>query len=357
MVKEINREQVIQLMRDTLELPPSNNEVIDDTLLASSIRRASSFLCPCSQATIVSHLVQSLRNLVDSSELLESRIEDAINRLIVGGDLLELSDVSTSDVNAKGTWVFPGTPSFILRPNGNVFICGVVGDENLAIPSFSSRIIYRGFKRIVRPESEEKIDEVLKGLGLVSISEKAWLKLPKKVAAEKYLSEMISRFPDDIIEKIEEVDIINYSHPWNYYRKRWSKPKDETGLFVGRRPYLFGAPTWCFVELVCGEVKRLIDVPLSINGIQQRGCDTAWHLLTALDHHNKNHHFYRVRESGEEKILDFFSPIPLWAERRLMAIGDSTTPLNSLFSYIIPKEEFLTEESFLKEYLWMEPHY
>jgi hypothetical protein len=354
-ISELNGEQVIYLMRRTLELPSVDKHVIDDILLAGSIRRAATFLCPCSPNTLINYLALSLRSLVDDEDLLGIRIDEAINRLIVGGDLLELSNVSTNDLNAKGTWIFAAPPSFVVRPNGKIFILGLVNDENSPIPSFSSRIIYRGFKRIIQPNLNEQIEVILRDLGLIPLSEKAWLKLPKKTFPDKYLSDMLNRLPGEFTGSIDDLEILNSDRAWNFYRQRWTKVKNETGFYVAKRAQQYGAPIWCLTELEQGIVKQFIDLPLSINSISQRGCDTGWHLQIAFDLQNKKPHHFRVRDFGDEKILDFFSPIPLWAERRLMALGESVMPFNCLFSYSIPKEEYLAEANFLAEYLWMQP--
>jgi hypothetical protein len=353
-VSEINKEQVIQLMRQTLELPHSNEHVLDEVLLAASIRRAAAFLCPCSETTLLNTLCASLSPILDDELTLLSKLQDAINKLFIGGDLLELSDVSVGDINAKGTWIFAAPPAFITRPNGNIFIFGITPDENSPIPSLSSRIDYEGYKRILRKQENEDLESTLRDLGLVQVSDKAWFKLPKVVAPDKYMSELSRRFSiDKICGSVSEYEIIDHQLPNNFYRKRWVKPKDQTGLFVGRRPQVFGSPIWGLFEISQGNVTNFIDLPLALNGVQQRGCDTAWHCQLAIDHLQGQAQKFRMRDYEQGVIFDFFSPIPLWAERRLNVIGHSTRFSDGLFSYFIPKDEVPAEVKFLTEYLWM----
>src|SRR5687767_1049708 len=138
-ISEIDRAQVIHIMRQTLELPHADDSVLDEILVAASIRRAAAFLCPCSQTTLINTLYASLAPIANDQETLVNILEEGINKLFIGGDLLELSDVSIGDVNAKGTWIFAAPPGFVSRPNGNIFLFGLTGEENSPIPSLSTR--------------------------------------------------------------------------------------------------------------------------------------------------------------------------------------------------------------------------
>jgi hypothetical protein len=85
-----------------------------------------------------------------------------------------------------------------------------------------------------------------------------------------------------------------------------------------------------------------------------RGCDEAWYLQSAIDAELGKRQEYRVRGgSGDLVILDFFSPLPSWARRRLDAIGNPSTAERSLFSYSLHRRELPEESRFLQEWLWM----
>jgi hypothetical protein len=51
--------------------------------------------------------------------------------------------------------------------------------------------------------------------------------------------------------------------------------------------------------------------------------------------------------------LDFFSPIPDWARRRLSTIGEQIEPSASLLSFTVSEKESHTEEKFLHDYLFL----
>jgi hypothetical protein len=62
---------------------------------------------------------------------------------------------------------------------------------------------------------------------------------------------------------------------------------------------------------------------------------------------------YRKRAAANGVYLDFFSPIPLWAQRRLCIVGRLAEPEHCLLSYWVPEREIATEENHLREYLWL----
>ena len=39
---------------------------------------------------------------------------------VIGGDLLELNQVTIDDPDRKGTWLFAAPPGFVVRPDGSV---------------------------------------------------------------------------------------------------------------------------------------------------------------------------------------------------------------------------------------------
>jgi hypothetical protein len=62
---------------------------------------------------------------------------------------------------------------------------------------------------------------------------------------------------------------------------------------------------------------------------------------------------YRRRDTTGGILLDFFSPLPLWATRRLAVLGHPVPPENCLFTYWLPNREVKPEEDFLQERLWL----
>ena len=351
----IEPDVVLARCRRALGLPEAVDVPADDALIAALLRHSAGFLCPCSRATLRSSLLESLQLLDENTDNLPGRIDRVIEGLIVGGDLLELNDVATDDPDAKGTWVFAAPPSYVLRPGGSAFLIGVVPDhDTLLPPTLSSRIVHEGVTRTIAPRPGEDLADELASQGLQELSEEAWLKSPRAEAADDMLAIMERRLESQPPSgAINELKIIDPERAITYYRGRWVEPKRHSGIFVARRPQDYGAPIWCAVLLNEGAPERLVDLPIS--GSRWRGCDVAWHLQMAIDHCRGVPQLYRRHRVEEGVRLDFFSPLPQWAERRLMIFGGPVPREKSLMSYVLPAPEAEAEEDFLKDRLWLAP--
>ena len=278
-------------------------------------------------------------------------INEIIEGLIVGGDLLEINDVATDDPEVKGTWVFAAPPGFVVRASGDIFLLGVVPDQDTFLPqSLASRIRYEGFVRVIEPKSDEDMPNELLEQGLQQRSEEVWLKSPKKELPEdmrnRFQQQLAIQPPSGVVNGLQ---ILDPAQPVTYYRGRWKTPRSQSGNFVARRPQEFGAPIWCFAALEDGMVVRLMDLPDKKK--RWRGCDVAWHLQMAIDHCNHTPQVYRRRHNGDSVCLDFFSPLPEWSRRRLMIIGNQIPPERSLISFSVPVTKVEVEEKFLQERL------
>lgn len=350
----IRREEVLTGCRRTLGLAPQDVNPVDNAFLAALVRHTAGFLCPCSAATLRSAALESLQHLTDDEELV-SKIDGTIEGLIVGGDLLELSQVTTDDPSVKGTWLFAAPPSYVLRPSGSIFLVGIVADRDTYLPqALMARIRYDGHTRAIMPDPNEDLRGELAELGLQQLSQENWLKSPKHQTASKLRESLEIKLRTQLRSgDIPSLQIIDPYQSVTYYRGRWISPKKQTGMFVGRRPQEFGSPIWCFVELESGEPKRFLDFPLPKARV--RGCDAAWHLQMAIDHSNGTPQVYRVRARDGNAYLDFYSPLPLWVERRLMIFGRHAEPNKCLLSYRLPSDELATEEQFLQKHLWLSP--
>lgn len=351
-IEEVSAEQVLAASRALLGLPVSANAA-DDTMLAALARRAAGILCPCSPSTLANAALEALQFLVNDSDQLADRVNDVLEGLVIGGDLLELSNVATEDPDVKGTWVFPAPPAFVARPSGTVFILGIVPDEASPLPaSLHARIVHEGYGRVLIPDSSEDLSSVLRGLGLLQIAEAVWLKAPKQESAAELKEAMVRRLavlpPSGAIP---DIAILDPNSSVTYYRGRWSTPRRETGACVARRPQAYGSDLWGFAQLEDGAVTRFLDFPL--RGTRWRGSDIAWHLQMAIDHVRGTPQLYRRRVMPNGVLLDFFSPLPLWARRRLAIIGRPAAAEKCLLSYLIPEREAADEEAFLQQRLWL----
>ena len=347
-------EEVLALTRRQLGLPLSENmtSMADEACIASLVRHSAGFLCPCSPTTLRSAVRESLRFLIADHEL-DKRIDESIENLTVGGDLLELSHVTTNDEAVKGTWVFAAPPGFVIRPKGSIFLTGIVADQDTYFPrALSERIQYDGCTRMLVPDTDEDLAGELAELGLHHLSQDTWLKCPRAQPPEAFLSDLERRLRSGARSgDIPDLHILDFERPVTYYPSRWVAPKKHSGIFVARRPQQYGAPIWCFVELENGMPKNLLDFPLPKN--RWRGCDTAWYLQAAIDRVRGKPQLYKRREVSQDTYLDFFSPLPLWAQRRLTIIGRKADPEKCLLSFRVPANELEEEERFLREQLWL----
>jgi hypothetical protein len=195
---------------------------------------------------------------------------------------------------------------------------------------------------------------VLRELGLLELPERSWLKLPRLETAIDFRDRMErALYAQGPSGGVADLIVLDSSRDPSFYRGRWISPKRETGCFIARRPQAYGAPLWGFALLAGGNLEKFIDFPPKRDKF--RGCDFAWHLQAAIDSLRGTRQTYRRRSTPSQARLDFFSPLPLWAQRRLAVIGRSVERDRCLFSYEIPARELEAEENFLQTYLWTAP--
>ena len=353
MIARVAATEVLASCRRTLGIPDDQETGLDDVMLAALTRRSAGVHCPCSRATLRASLVECTRGLPANYESIPDAIDDAIEALIVGGDLLELNDVVTEDSDLPQTWVFAAPPGFVIRPSGSAFLFGIVPDQDTFLPStFASRVLQRGFTRLLEPCPGEDLADELKELGLQQLSDRAWLRSPSTEEPAAMINRYERLLADQPpVREIADLQILDSLLPVTYYRGRWADPTDHNGRFVARRPQEFGAPIWCLVELRRGDPVRLLDLPPART--RWRGCDLAWHLQMAIDQDRGAPQFYRRRVDGDTVRFDFFSPLPQWSQRRLMIFGRPVPSDRCLFSYLLPADQADAEEAFLQETLWL----
>ncbi len=353
MIAKIEKQDVLDICRETLGLNGSGCTSVDDDLLIALVRRCAGICCPCSKATLRRSLTEALQYLSDSAELLGERIEVIVEGLVVTGDLLELHDVSTLDPSVRGTWVFAAPPSYVVRPNDEIFLIGIVSDQDVFLPeSLGSRICARGYTRLIKPEPGENLAARIEEQGLQRLSERSWLRSPKPEEAGRVLERYRGRLGEvPPSGEVEDLEVLVPEQPVTYYRGRWKSSEGKTGTFVGRRPQEYGAPIWCFVELAGGTARRFMDMPRKRS--HWRGCDEAWHLQMAIDADRGQPQRYRVHSGDAEWRFEFFSPLPAWAERRLITFGRAVQAGSCLMAYALPCSAAEDEERFLQKTLWL----
>ncbi len=343
---EVSASAVEALRLDGELLDLTTNEAI-----ASALRRAAGLLCPCSGRTLVRAVMEPLRG-VHTEEGLVTVIEDTLEALVAHGDLLELHDVTQDD--ATGGFLYAAPPGFVECDGDWVMLLGVAPDGMpFVTEDIEQAVEHVNHVRIIR-DGDADLRAHLAELGLISISQSAWLKAPQHQRAGDLIESMRARVDGSPrCGEVPGLRLLDPDTPVRYYRRRWTEPSRHTGQFVARRPQAYGADLWCFVEVEDGQAVRLVDLPTRQG--TGRGCDEAWHLQAAIDHERGAPQVYRVRRgpSGNE-LVDFFSPVPMWAQRRWATFGEPVPAQGCLFSFRFAAPDLGKEIAFARDRLWQE---
>jgi len=353
-MRRLNAKEVHAQKIRELGLDPEALDLTTPEGLAGALRRAASYLCPCSAATLVRAVVRPLRGLVPDLDKAKEMVEATLEAMTSHGDMLEQPDVQEGAPSAR-VLLYAAPASFVARQSGLVVLLGVAADQLSPLPSeLERRIQYLGHVRRLSPSSgSEDLRGELRQLGLLELTSDAWLKGPKPRGASQLVT-TTDRFLDGVAPSrdIPGLLLLDPTKPVRYYPGRWTEPKAQTGRFVARRQQAYGADLWCYVQLTNGRPERMMDLPQ--RGSRWRGCDEAWHLQMAIDAQRGSPQHFRVTPSGDAVVLELFSPAPAWARRRWDAIGEPVPSTGSLFAYRIPKMEVDEERQFAREALWLE---
>jgi hypothetical protein len=291
-------------------------------------------------------------------------LDDTLEALIAYGDILEESDIrgeteASAAPGARRTLLYAAPPAFVWRQQaGTALLVGVTPDHVAPFAGdLADRIELRGHARFLRQRLGEDLRGQLEAVGLIPLTEAAWMRLPPTSSPEALVREYRSQLRA-LPGGLTEVTILDPSKSVRYYRGRWVPPAGQSGTFVARWPQAYGSDRWYFVELVQGEAKRWLELPTI--GSRLRGCDEAWHLQAAIDAVRGVPQQYRVRQTQQsDGLIDVFAPLPLWAQRRWDLFGTQLPRgerrNGSLFTYRFSAQDVQVEEQFLLEYLWMRP--
>lgn len=353
-MRVLSAEGVHQASIETLGLDPDALDLDTAEAVACCLRRVAGFLCPCSARTLVHAVIEPLQGLIDDLDAFRRIVEDTLEALVAHGDLLELSNTTHEEHRRHGTLLYRAPPAFVRRRSGAIILLGVLPDNVSLLPDDVEReIVYSNHLRILPPNIVTEFVGQLEDLGYIELSSDVWLKSPKEDTAAQYLENMGRLL--DVAPRAGDVQgllLLDPRRSVRYYRGRWVEPAGYTGRFVGRRPQAYGADLWCYVEVQNGIATKLLDFPKE--GSIWRGCDEAWRLQAAIDHKQGAPQVFRVRSGPHAtKVIDFFSPVPMWVRRRLEVFGEPVVPSGCLFSYRISESEFEEEVLFLKERAWL----
>lgn len=346
-VEQVHSQKVRELGLDSEALDLASTEAI-----AGALRRAATFLCPCAPATLVRGVVRPLRGLVDDLDGTKVLVEEVLEAIVAHGDLGEYRNVGVGSDTA--TLLYTAPPSFVARKSGAIILLGIAPDQLSALPdALEARVEYIGHLRRLSPVPNEDLRRELVDLGLVEVTGTAWLKAPPLESSSMALSRTNNRLvASQPSRDVPGLEILDPARPVRDYPGRWVEPRSQTGCYVGRRDQAYGAKLWCYVELDKGVPHRLVDFPQS--GSRWRGCDEAWHLQMAIDAGRQDPQRFRLREApGDTYVMEFFSPVPMWARRRWDAIGEPVPGTGRLFAYRLAAREVTEEVRFLTEALWL----
>ena len=353
----ISEAAALTRVTEALRLPASDAAGgVSLPLIGQALRRAAHILAPCPRHELERAVRESLKGFAVDPEQLTSRTVDALDALLTYGDILEMQPPADDPWTVSPLIVRPAPPAFVSRKAGSMIILGVAGEEITPLSSeVNRRLAWHGVLRILAPEGPEDLRPFLTELGLLELSEKTWLRLPSIESATRYRAAWAHRVADTVpVAVIEGLQILDTRRPPTFYSGRWVEPHGTiNGMHIGRRAQRYGAPLWCLVDLAAGVPRRFLD--LAIRRERERPCDLAWRIQMAIDADAGTPQRVRLRQVDHQAVLDFFSPLPSWAERKLAVVGERTPPHRSLLSYLIPRPEVDETIKFMNDYLWITP--
>jgi hypothetical protein len=360
-MRQLSATQVHSVKVSELGLDPSVVDLTAVESLAAALRRAAGFLCPCSERTLVRAVVRPMEALVPHLEEIQDSVEATLEALVAHGDLLEQRELGGDPETRSGVLLYAAPPSFVPRFNGGALLLGIAPEELSPLPrELEARVEHRNHVRRLPPDVCDDLRTELNRLGLVELSFEAWLKAPPPETPERHVARMDALLDGaPAAHAIPGLLLLDSTKPVRYYRGRWTEPRGQTGRFVARRDQAYGAPLWCYVQTREGLPERFLDLPLPSS--RARGCDEAWRLQLAIDALRRQPQQFRLRPGPVgTRILEFFSPLPLWARRRWDALGEPVLCAGCLFAYRVNENEVDEEARFIFENLWLtqltEPH-
>lgn len=334
-----------------LGLDPEALDLSAVEVMASALRRAAGFLCPCAASTLVRAVARCGDGIVGDNISFKESIETTLEAIVGLGDLIEMSESSAQ--GGSSVLLYCAHPSFVRHGGTGVVLLGVAPEHQSSLPEeLELRVEYVNHVRRLSFEPGEDLPATLETLGLQELSFDTWLRMPPRTEPGALL-QRLNRLLDVAGPSgdMPGLTVIDPSVPVGYYRGRWKEPRHLSGRFVGRRPQAYGADLWCYVELQMGNPLRFIDFPA--RGSRVRGCDEAWHAQMAIDAHRGSPQRFRVLPGpSSSTVVELFGPIPMWAQRALDSAGSPTPRAGCLFAYRL-MGDIAPELDLLRNALWL----
>ena len=324
-------------------------DLISVESISASLRRSASFLCPCAATTLVRAVADPIRGLVEETEDTRGIVRETLEAMISHGDFIEHRDIEDPAPGAP-VLLYVAPPSFVARESGAAILLGV---SNPALDSVAARIEYIGHLRRLNPNAGEDLSTELQHLGFTEITHQQWLRAPHKETPAQHLAHF-----DRLLDAAQPsgdvpgLVLLDWERPVRYYPGRWTSVGLLSGRFVARRSQAYGGDLWCYIEMSDGRPERLVDLPLADS--RWRGCDEAWRLQMAIDATRGSAQLFRINSGPENSyVMQFFSPIPMWARRRLDSVGHPVSSPGCLFAYRLAETELVEEVRFASDALWL----
>lgn len=351
-IQRLGREEVSTRAVGILGLDEGAIDLFSTEGICASLRRAASFLCPASPRQIVDAVLDALIPL--GAHLERDEFTGALDTLVGVGDLLEIRATGAST-----RLLFLGPPSYVERHPGDFLLLGIRPNASpiLDEDSVGAAVTYEAHTRSVALDPDGAA-QTLAAAGLHRLTREQWAKAPREAAAAAIIEQIRRRLAANRAPgQVSGLVLIDPTRPVRYYRGRWRDPMAvDQGIFVARRPQAYGAPIWCAVELAAGVPQAVLDLP--VTSAIAPSWDDARRLQAALDAERCTPQVVRVRSTGQhdgDSILDFFGPLPSWAERYLNLTGLPVfRSQGALFSYRVPSGTADDVMLFLSKLLWMQ---
>lgn len=343
------------LALSTLGLADAGFAITSTEAIAASLRRAASFLCPCPPRRIVDAVLEVIRPLAPEDVLKRHDVMTVLDLIVAGGDLVELRP----DAARATRLLYLGPPTYVQKEPGLYLIAGVRPYGEPLIEADRGWVEYYGHTRMIAVDDIDARN-VLRGFGLQSVSPQRWVGQPAVVAASELLAATNTRLDGGLSAGAfaPQYSVIDPQASVTYYRGRWRPlvPADA-GIFVARRPQAYGADVWCVLRVSDGVPQRIVDFPIDDPGAAGR--DEAWRLQAAIDAelgHPQRVRTRHIGDTGSDVILDFFSPLPGWAERRIqLAAYAVDRSAGALVSFRASPAASHDLQKYLSDMLWVQP--
>lgn len=318
----------------------------DGALRLGMLRLAATRLCPIPREVLVAATLTALRGL-DSSEASPSDVDGDLDALVASGDVLLGSELVGEKPRAM---IYLAPPMFVRRSSGAVYVMGGLAEGSSPFKDITQ---LRGPLRELQPapSDQELVDE-----GFTAFPMDAWMESPSARSEASLMQEL-----EGVLDRtgnsgeLLELELLDPKASPAFYRGRWVPARRESGRFIARRKRKWGGRAWGYAEVVHGQGVKFRTFP--VVDTRFRGCDEAWWAIFAMDASRGSRQPVEVRRLGDITRLAICTPLPMWAERRLLSVGvvAEARPPGALVAYDLRAIDADQEVAFLVDHLWMEP--